>query len=373
MNIIVHMGAGGAQELLINYLRMLKNDEEIDYWVYVIEGPRNSKYDNIIKTESLQVRYMYSPRTDAGIGYIKFIWKKLVASKNIYQAIKSYQPDIIHTHITKIFECALLPITFTNKKTVKLHTLHSNPYSFSKIDCILAQIAFKMVNVIPVCINEEQRNLARKRYKIKETELLYNGIDFEEINRKRIPKPLARRQLNIADESFVIGAVGRIKPVKNYRFLIDVFYEITKINSSALLIIAGDGDRQELEERVTKLNIQNKVKFLGEVSDIVPIYCALDIYLLTSIYESCSLTTLEAQALGIKCVVSDVIPEESIYSNLVMRLSLNLGAMGWSEQIISFAGISTSVFFTNEKLKYSLRTKVDELKKIYKRYFRSSN
>lgn len=43
MNLIVHMGAGGAQELLINYLRQLKDDDKFDYWVYVVEGGKKFK------------------------------------------------------------------------------------------------------------------------------------------------------------------------------------------------------------------------------------------------------------------------------------------------------------------------------------------
>lgn len=332
MNLIVHMGAGGAQELLINYLRQLKDDDKFDYWVYVVEGARNSKYDQIILKEQLQVKYLDAPSVSKAKTKLGFALCKFIDGFYIGYAIKKFGPDIIHTHITKIFECAFLPLLFSKTKVI-FHTLHSDPDTYRGFDLFLAKTAFRNKRITPICINKNQMEKAKEHYGFQYAHVLYNVIDIKEIREKRISKTNARKKWGLTDNMFVIGAVGRLNVVKNYSFLIDVFYEVCRKREDAVLLIAGSGDSSKLKRKVEQFGLDKKVFFLGEIEEPVKMYCALDVYINTSVHESCSLTTLEAQAVGIKCVVSTAVPKETIFSNAVKRVELSRGAGEWAEYI----------------------------------------
>ena len=68
--------------------------------------------------------------------------------------------------------------------------------------------------------------------------------------------------------------------------------------------------------------------------DATAIISCLDVFILPSFSESFSLATIEAQALGIKCVVSETVPNEVICNSNCIRLSLNESNESWAESIL---------------------------------------
>ena len=141
--------------------------------------------------------------------------------------------------------------------------------------------------------------------------IIYNAINvdkfiYNEENRKKI-----RNELNISEEDFVIGHVGRLSDVKNHNFLIDVFDEINKEVKSKLVLV-GEGElRNKLEEKVRELNLDDRVIFLGMRTDIEEILSAFDSFVFPSKYEGLSLSLVEAQASGLRCFLSTNISEEN--------------------------------------------------------------
>ena len=365
MNIIVHLGNGGAQELLVNYLRKFKDDDEFEYWVYVVEGPRKSKYNEIIQKEKLNVKYLNAPSEANAKTKVGWALRKFVGSFYIGKAIIDFRPDIIHTHITQIYECALLPLIFL-KSGIIFHTLHSNPNTYRGFDLLLAKAAFNLKKIIPVCINKKQMYNAKEHYNFKDAKLLYNSIDIHEIRKNMIVKEVARKKYNIDKNAFVIGAVGRISPVKNYSLLIDIFVEVCKQKENAVLLIIGNGDKKDILKKVKLSDLEDKVFFMGEVENPTHLYCAMDVYVNTSIRESCSLTTLEAQAVGINCVISAEVPDETIFTNHVCKISLSTSVTEWANQICFFQN-NTIPFIKEES--YTIEHNMRILKDMYKKEY----
>lgn len=366
MGIIIHMGAGGAQELMVNYLRAFKNDDVIDFRLVVVEEPRGSKYDRIIRNENLQAVYLNAPTSLKSYGRIRKKIIRLQESRLIYGAIKEFEPDIIHTHLTQIFGCALFPVMLSGVK-LRFHTLHSDPQVYKGMDYIMAKLAFSIGRFMPVCINEKQQIKARKKYGFKENELIFNGIPFDDIKKSMISKDRARADLSIPQNAFVVGTVGRINKVKNFSFLIDVFNELKKDNDNAILVIVGSGDHSQLSEKISEMGLDDSVKFMGEMDNVVPAYCAFDVFVLTSFHESCSLVTLEAQAAGVRCVVSEGIPEESVFTDKVIRLSVDEPLNVWSRCV---QGLETDLQGNSLKnaSDYDIQSSVKKMKNIYLSY-----
>ncbi|MCI9135005.1 MAG: glycosyltransferase family 1 protein [Lachnospiraceae bacterium] len=163
---------------------------------------------------------------------------------------------------------------------------------------------------------------------------LQNGIELEKFHYCEEIRNSVRRKLGI-EESFVVGHVGRFHEQKNHLFLIKVFNEIVKNNPSAVLLLIGEGEREEeIRKYVEALELTKYVLFLGKRMDVGKLMQAMDIFLFPSFYEGMPNTVLEAQAVGLPCFISDTITEEVKLTDLVTFLSLKEDALKWCKHIM---------------------------------------
>src|SRR5699024_7790886 len=120
------------------------------------------------------------------------------------------------------------------------------------------------------------------------------------------------------------------------KFLINVFAAVKKERSNAHLILIGIGDLEgEIKEQVYELGLQDSVSFLGNRGDIPELMSIMDVFVFPSLYEGFGNVLIEAQAVGVKCVVSDNIPSDAFITNLVTPLSLNDRVEKWCQAILS--------------------------------------
>ena len=127
------------------------------------------------------------------------------------------------------------------------------------------------------------------------------------INVKRIIKKKNHDNYEQFDKSkkFIIS-IGRLTKQKNYKFLLDAFYNILKIKDNIDLLIIGDGeDRKEIELKIKKLNIEKNVNLLGYQDNIYKYLKNAYCYLSTSIWEGPDLAMLDSAFLNVPIICSD--------------------------------------------------------------------
>ena len=125
------------------------------------------------------------------------------------------------------------------------------------------------------------------------------GVDLETFR----PEPRPRRQ------EVVVGAVARLSPEKGLRYLIDAFARLARDDDRVRLVLAGDGpERRRLERMVEKERLGGRVDFLGEVPhERVPeVLAGIDIFAMPSIYEGFGVAALEAAAMEVPVVATNV-------------------------------------------------------------------
>lgn len=115
----------------------------------------------------------------------------------------------------------------------------------------------------------------------------------------------ARRALGLAEETLVVGSVGRLDPVKDLGTLIEAFSVLGR--ADAVLLIVGDGpERPRLERLSESLGCAGSVIFTGHRDDVRRVLPALDVYVNCSVTEGMSVTILEAMAAGLPVVATAV-------------------------------------------------------------------
>lgn len=138
-------------------------------------------------------------------------------------------------------------------------------------------------------------------------ETLYNRIDVEAVQAEQISREAAREALELPQEAWVIGNVGRLHPDKDQATLIRGFARaLPQLPAGSLLAIMGSGRLEaSLKTLASELGVSDTVRFLGQVTNARRYFKAFDVFALTSDHEPFGMVLLEAMAAGVPVICSD--------------------------------------------------------------------
>ena len=207
---------------------------------------------------------------------------------------------------------------------------------------------------------------------------LYYGIDLTPFQ-DFVALNVVRAELSIPEDAFVIGHVGRFVEQKNHRLLLEIFAEVAKREPKAYLLLVGDGSlRPDIEQQVTQTGLSNHTIFAGIRPDVPRLMRgAMDAFLLPSLFEGLGLVLIEAQAAGVPCLFSDVVPQEvDLIEPLVQRLSLSQSAAEWAEVLLAHPKADTAITQSNalalvKSSCFNIETAVKNLANIYQAQVRA--
>ncbi len=169
-----------------------------------------------------------------------------------------------------------------------------------------------------------------------EVRIIPNAIKTDIYTYDKNKRLKIREKLNINDDTFLIGHVGRFEEQKNHNFLLDIFKKIHNKNSNTkLMLVGGYGTLQEIiKEKTKQLELENNVIFMGVRNDVPDLMQAMDMLLFPSFMEGFPGVVLESQASGLKCIVSDTITKEVNLTGLVEYISLKKPDKYWADKTI---------------------------------------
>ena len=123
----------------------------------------------------------------------------------------------------------------------------------------------------------------------------------------RTSRENARKALNLGDDDFVAGIVGRLVPVKDHLTFLDAIARVHAAGVPVVALVAGDGPlRGDLEAASVERRLAGCVRFLGHCVEVENVLPAFDVYVQTSLSEGMPNTPLEAMASGVPVIASDV-------------------------------------------------------------------
>ena len=199
-----------------------------------------------------------------------------------------------------------------------------------------------------------------KRYMI-----IPNAIDTEKYKFDPEVREAVRKELDIEDK-FVIGHIGRFVYQKNHDFLIDIFNEVYKRNSNAVLLLIGEGALlDDIKAKVHKLGLDDVVHFLGVRQDAYRFYQAFDVFLLPSRYEGLPVVGVEAQIAGLPCVFSNSMTEETNFTNNLLFLNINDNEEMWAKRVLDF--INQTRNHVKKTDDFDIFIQAEKLGKLYER------
>lgn len=164
-----------------------------------------------------------------------------------------------------------------------------------------------------------------------------NAIDAEKFIFNQTVREQLREELGITN-CYVAGHVGRFHYAKNHEYLIEIFaalHEKLKAQGKrAVLMLLGEGAGMEsVKKQAEELGLAKDVLFMGNKKDVWNYYQAMDYFVFPSRFEGLPGTVVEAQAAGLRCIISDRITPEVNISELVHTEALEQQPEVWAEYI----------------------------------------
>ena len=225
--------------------------------------------------------------------------KDMYAIIKIRKLIKKYKPDIIYLHSSKAGGIGRVAnIGFKNKVIYNPHGWAFN-MECSSVKKKLYVIIEKILNIftdriIAISNSERESAMNNKICSSDKIKVIFNGIDIEQyyINKKNFI--LSRKDLNIPENAYVIGMVGRISYQKAPDMFIKAAKLIKKEINNAYFIIVGDGDlRKEIEGMIREYGLEDCVLITGWVNNPLEYVQLFDQAMLLSRWEGFGLVLAE--------------------------------------------------------------------------------
>ena len=278
--IIAHImgkwNGGGVESVVMNYYRNIDRNK-IQFHFLCDEDSTDIPYEEI---EKLGGKVIVIPPYQKLFKY----------QKELYRIFKENNYKIVHSHINAL---SVFPLRIAKKAGVPIRIAHSHSTSNKKewkkniLKMILRPLSKLYANNYFACTEYAGKWLfGKKIVERKELNVINNAIDLKKFEFNENTRKALREELGIKDDTLIIGHVGRFMKQKNHEFLVEVFNEVYKKNQNTLLILIGQGPLlSEIKQKAINLNIEDKIKFIGQVTDIEKYYNIMDIFLFPSIYE----------------------------------------------------------------------------------------
>jgi glycosyltransferase involved in cell wall biosynthesis len=223
--------------------------------------------------------------------------------------LKRLDPEILHFHLFGSNLIAKPLAALAGKKVLIVHD-HCNDAGRAHPMLLVADALANRVASRAIAVAESVRTflISHEGMDPDRVVTLANGIDAEVFQPAAdVQKSAARKALGLPEDAFVIGGVGRLVAQKNFSLFLDVAARVLAGYPSVLFVIAGTGAQDdELKAKAALLGINERVRFLGHVSDRLALYHAFDTLLLTSDFEGTPMTLLEGMSSGLPVVASAV-------------------------------------------------------------------
>jgi len=222
--------------------------------------------------------------------------------------VRKQKIELVHAHMARDYPLAAY-VTRRNPDAQLIVTRHVlfplNP---------LHKITLSRVARVVAVSDAVGRQLSIQKIVPRErVTVVHNGIDiarFETAMRKFDREQFCRRWA-LPEKNTLVGSVGSLNPLKGHDDFLQAAARVADIFPGAYFIVAGvdvtagQTNRANLERLVRKLKLESRVRFIGKMDDVAPLFCALDITVSASHSESFGLAIAEAMTTGTPVVATE--------------------------------------------------------------------
>jgi glycosyltransferase involved in cell wall biosynthesis len=367
LHVVGGMDRGGIETWLMHILRHIDRDRfQMDF---VVHTEKPCPYDDEARVLGSKIIPCLSPS------------KPWLYDRNFKRILREYGPyDIVHSHVHH-FSGYVLYLAKHAGVPVRIAHSHNDTSAIDAKAGLHRQLYLSLTKwsiswcgtVGLGCSCNAVADLFGAAWKTDTRwQVLYYGVDLKPFY-DQVDSIGVRAELGIPADAFVIGHIGRFETQKNHLFLLEIAAEVAKQELKMHLLLIGDGSlRSDIAEKVVQMGLSDRVTFAGNRSDVPRLMLkAVDVFLFPSLYEGLGLVLIEAQAAGLPCIFSDVVPEEAdLVRPLLQRISLSKSASIWAEAVRSARSDASAISQRDalavvENTPFNIAASVKKLTEVY--------
>ncbi len=322
--ILNRMDNGGIEAVVLNYYRHIDRKE--------------FQFDFFFDEESFLPYREEMMELGAGLFPLPPYTHQADYQKKLEKALRAGRYDIAHVHMNTM---SVFALTAAKRAGIPVRICHNHSTADRREGKrALLKILLRPWNRLPAthlfACGKQAGEWMYGRRAIEEGKvfILPNAIETERFAYDAEARKAVREELEISENAFVVGHIGRFMTQKNHEGLLKVFQSLYEERKDAILLLVGEGEREErIRELAREMRIENRVVFAGVRKDIQRVYSAMDVFCLPSLYEGFPVVLLEAQANGLPVVCSDNVSAEVCLTGLVRQLPLEKEAL-WTETML---------------------------------------
>lgn len=330
------LSLGGAESRMMDlYREMDEKKVQFDFLVHSSSYPQRTPefYDEEIKKRGGRIYVLPKFRV-----YNYFAYRRAI--RKFFREHHDF--SMVQGHMTSTAAIYLPLAKRAGIKTVAAHARSAgvDPGIKGIVTKLLRLKLMKLADYCFACSKEAGTAVFGKGFADSpKARLIPNAVNAEQYRFSPELRGQLRRELGVED-NFVIGHVGRFHYAKNHEYLIRIFVELVKIAGDEgvdpvlLLIGAGEG-MEQIREQVREARLEDKVIFTGNRSDVYEVYQAMDYFVFPSRFEGLPGTVIEAQAAGLRCLISDRITGETLITPLAQARSIEIPPVEWARVILA--------------------------------------
>lgn len=322
----------GVQRITLNYMRKI-DSEKIKY-DFLVCGAEKCDYEDEIKSMGGLVYYM-SPLHTAKTGAYKKEFRRFLSEHREYEVVHSYLEEKSY-YALRIAQEMNIPIRICHGQLHPAHVTWKSPLKYYR------KYRLRKYYTHGMACSKEVAQWLFGPLKAKDTVIMKNAVDTTALKKDMDIEREIRQEYGL-DDKLVIGNVGKFVKENNQKFLVDIFAEIHRRRPDSVLVLAGDGDssteqryKDKVKERVKEMRLEASVIFAGVKSDIERVMHAFDVVVMPSASGGFPISLVEAQSMGIKCVVSDVVTQKCNLTGSMQFMPLELRASVWAGRILQY-------------------------------------
>lgn len=298
--VITKLELGGAQKQLLSLIRNLDKER---FSIFLVTAQEGLLMDDFLSSEGLILRRsVYLERPINPI-------KDLLALFEIYRFIKENNIEMVHTHSSKAGIIGRFAAKLAKVKFI-IHTVHG--WSFNDFQPALSRIFFiwlerftagftsRFIAVSNYDIDKGLRLGIGSPHKYK---LIRYGIDYADFSQK---DETIKEELGIKNGNLVVGMVSCLKPQKSPQDFIKLAGLVHRTWPRVKFVLVGDGVlRRRVEGLLKKSRLGENVILTGWRRDVCRMFSAMDIFVLTSLWEGLPIAALEAMSASLPVLATD--------------------------------------------------------------------
>lgn len=274
---------GGAEKVVVDLLLEIKKQGLIGELV-VLGNHSDNEFTLMLENEGVKITYC---NVNGRVSITNY--------KKVSAVLKDIGPSFLNVHLDKRYS---LLWSLLNRCKVA-YTVHSAPYRIN--DSItkfflktLSKLGLLKVIAVSDAIAIQMTEVFRLPQSIVTS--IINPVTF---SKKRLD--------DVLSENIKFVSVARLTAIKNQKFLVDAFCKAHEKVKNIFLEIAGSGEEYDnLDKQIKDNKAERYIKLVGEVKDVEGFLEDKDVFLLTSISEALPVSILEAMAMGLPIISSNV-------------------------------------------------------------------